>query len=257
MHDHAVPNVSQKTGGLIVSGTIILALLAAWMVPSLRGDTGTRDEIREVTRWVHLRITPTRDKTSVRLLAPGEKLHVLDAERDGFIRVETAGGDSGYAWARNSRLERVVRNRPDMWTFWVRWGDVLLIALLASIHLLAWQSVQRVGSATDPYAGANALIGASAGGITAVSILMPVTFLLIQNDALASFDLSAAAAHLERAAIWFIASLIAGLFTLFVAPMRAAGGDAIYSPQVGIPFGLQVLLLFAGILRFSLGLKSL
>jgi hypothetical protein len=245
---------SQKTIGLIVSGAIILALLAAWMIPSLRGDTGTRDEVREVTRSVYLRVAPARDK--VRLLVPGEKLHVLEAERDGFIRVETAGGESGYTWVRNSRPEKVVRDRPDRWAFWVRWGDAVLITLLVSIHLLAWHGVRRASS-NDPYAGANALIGASAGGITAVSILMPVTFLLIENDGLASFGLSAAAAHLERAAIWFIASLIAGLFTLFVAPMRAAGGDAIYSPQVGIPFGIQVLLLFAGILRFSLGLKSL
>lgn len=57
-----------------------------------------------VRRNVNLRPTPSTSRPEIRLLRPGAKLGLVEAEqRNGFLHVRSTDGNEGWVWARNVR----------------------------------------------------------------------------------------------------------------------------------------------------------
>lgn len=150
-------------------------------------------------------------------------------------------------------------------TFWGRvwhrpwwWVDLVILGVLGAAHVLTWLFGDFSSIDTDNEAG-EGLRSAGAAGLTVVGILLPVTLLVVQlasakdgsplpNDAVLD---------LFMAAFWLMLSLFSGLYALFVAVTRAFSTSPLRRKDVGILFGLQLILLIVGAERLVWGFSTL
>jgi len=147
--------------------------------------------------------------------------------------------------------------------FLFKWWDVAAFLLLAAIHTGAWLEQKYLGKlnragegATARQSGAQMMTASSASGIAAVSILVPASMLIVQlSSKTTSFPL-VAVWHVFRGALWFPGSLFLGLWVIFLAPLKSQSIDARASVEIGIPFGLQLIALFFGMVQLVLGLHQ-
>lgn len=138
------------------------------------------------------------------------------------------------------------------------WWDVVLFAILAALHILAWREYRRPtqGDTTSDEAsrrtGGQMITASSAAGLTAVSILVSATAVIVQQwtTSLPVEILTQA----SRAAFWFLLSLVLGLWVVFLVPLRSPAQDVQKSAEIGIPFGLQLISLFIGVARLVWGI---
>jgi hypothetical protein len=142
--------------------------------------------------------------------------------------------------------------------FIAKWWDVTLFVVLLAIHIAAWIQVKAQGLADQPgqdddarRSAAQLMTTSSAVGITAVSILVPASMLIVAGSA--PFP-QGVVLQLFRAGLWFLGSLILGLWVVFIVPLRSTRVDVRTSLQIAIPFGPQVFALMIGMGRLIWGL---
>jgi hypothetical protein len=142
--------------------------------------------------------------------------------------------------------------------FIAKWWDVVLFAVLLVIHVAAWTQVKAQGQANQPgrdddarRSAAQLMTSSSAVGITAVSILVPASMLIVAGNTQFPSDVIL---QLFRAGLWFLGSLIMGLWVVFIVPLRSMRLDVRTSLEIAIPFGPQVFALMIGMGRLIWGL---
>ncbi len=139
--------------------------------------------------------------------------------------------------------------------FLIEWWDAVLFIILAGIHIGSWIELKLSGKLKpkvqdeERRSGAQMMTASSAAGITAVSILIPASMLIVQlSSNSTSFPLGVVP-QVFRGALWFLLSLLLGLIVIFLVPLRSHRTDVRKSLEIGIPFGLQLLCLFLGMAR--------
>jgi len=147
--------------------------------------------------------------------------------------------------------------------------DVLIFLFFSVLHIVTWlgirgelrlqsqQDAARPAHETlpDRELGATTLSSSSSAGITAVSILIPASLLVIQFGLDPGQTLPATVVlNVTRSALWFLLSLFFGLFVLWLVPMRAHKFNVARLFELGIPFGIQLIALLVGMIRLTIGL---
>ena len=106
------------------------------------------------------------------------------------------------------------------------WWDVMLFLVFSIIHIGSWTEAKKTLDA-DPLddqgqreLGATSMANASVAGITAVSILISASLLIVQI----AFEHSSAFPHqaleyIFRGSAWFLLSLLFGLYLIYRIPM--------------------------------------
>lgn len=86
----------------------ILFSIIALLVETLLGQSVV------VTRNVNLRTGPSTSHSIIELLHPTDELMLLEpASPSGYYHVRTAGGEAGWVWGRNVRIESFVEEESD------------------------------------------------------------------------------------------------------------------------------------------------
>ena len=147
-----------------------------------------------------------------------------------------------------------------MSVFLVELWDVVVFVILATIHIGSWAELKRSGRLNrrvqdeERRSGAQMMTASSAAGITAVSILVPASMIIVQLSSNSASFPSGVMSQVFRGALWFLLSLLLGLIVIFLVPLRSHHRDVRRSLEIGIPFGLQLLCLFLGMARLVTGL---
>lgn len=104
---------------------------------------------------------------------------------------------------------------------------------------------------------ANAMTASSVAGITAVSILIPASFVIVQIAKQKDAPQVAAEAmnYVFTATVYFLGSLFCGLFLIFLVPLHGQLYNLAEQKITGIPFGIQLIALIVGILCLVVGLS--
>ncbi|TVU91024.1 hypothetical protein [Vreelandella titanicae] len=143
-----------------------------------------------------------------------------------------------------------------------QWWDIIVFLLFAVFHVGGWLEI-RSKLITDPLNcrderefAASALNNASVAGVTAVSILIPASLLMIQLGAERTGFPSRALEDVFRASLWFLLSLAFGLFLLFLIPMRSQKYNVVRDLLTGIPFGPQLAALLIGMIWLVAGIYT-
>ena len=132
--------------------------------------------------------------------------------------------------------------------------DLALLVGFGVIHIATWLKTQT--KAIDPGNKAGeGLRAAASGGLTVVGILLPASFLVVQ---LVSTKTNrpipnAAVAALTLAFVWLLCSLVCGAYVLFVAVTKAYDTSPLSRRDIGIAFGLQLILLVIGVIQVVWG----
>lgn len=140
--------------------------------------------------------------------------------------------------------------------------DVIPFILLWAIHIATWTADSKkleecpLNDHDSRNLGATTLGSASTAGITAVSILIPASFVIVQLSSRTGTSFPPTALYnVFVASCWFLVSLFCGLFfVIFRIPMKALKYNVARDIQIGIAFGGQLLALFFGMLRLLLSL---
>jgi hypothetical protein len=144
--------------------------------------------------------------------------------------------------------------------FLVEWWDMSAFIILAAIHIGSWVELKRSGKLKrkvqdeERRSGAQMMTASSAAGVTAVSILVPASMLIVQLSSNSTSFPVGVLSQVFRGALWFLLSLLLGLIVIFLVPLRSHRTDVRKSLETGIPFGLQLLCLFLGMARLVTGL---
>ena len=138
--------------------------------------------------------------------------------------------------------------------------DITIFVIFTAMHLCAlYEDRKEYGSKPMNGLGerqfsASALNSAASAGVTAVSILIPASLLIIQlasgNHAIPHLAL----VYVFRGTIWFLFSLALGLFLLFVIPMQSQAHNVARRMITMIPFGPQLCSLFLGMVWLVIGI---
>jgi hypothetical protein len=138
--------------------------------------------------------------------------------------------------------------------------DIGIIVVLGGMHLIGWLSEDWRNTDPGNHAG-EGLRAAATGGLTVVGILLPVNLLVVQlasaNSTSARPVPVAAVVNLFVSSCWLLLSLVFGLYVLFVAVTRAYATSPLRRRDIGIFFGLQLILLIVGVERLVWGFASL
>lgn len=104
---------------------------------------------------------------------------------------------------------------------------------------------------------ANAITASSVAGITAVSILIPASFVIVQiaKQKDAAQLPPEAMSYVFTATVYFLGSLFCGLFLIFLIPLHGQLRNMAEQEISGIPFGIQLIALVVGILCLVVGLS--
>lgn len=141
--------------------------------------------------------------------------------------------------------------------------DIIVFILLSIVHIGSWVEVKPGLSKDKPDFNERSLsattLGASTtAGITAVSILIPASLLIVQIGLGDHSPLPPAAIdHVVRASEWFVASLSFGLLIIFLVPMKANLFNVARYFQIGILVGPQLITLWIGMIRLVQGLSTI
>jgi|SRR5580658_7088468 hypothetical protein len=149
-----------------------------------------------------------------------------------------------------------------MCKFLAQWWDPIVFAIYAALTIAAWNELKRAGKLkqtedeNERRFGAQLFTTSSAAGVTAVSILVPASMLVVQLgwSRSAPFPSPEIVPHLFHASLWFLFSLILGLLVIFLVPFYSPVADVRKLMRIGIPFGLQIVSLAFGMLQLVLAL---
>jgi hypothetical protein len=137
--------------------------------------------------------------------------------------------------------------------------DVLLILIFGTIHVIAY--LGPISPSPNKEKLAESIRGAATGGLTIVGILIPLTVLAIQlrggTSAVAERLPTSVLVDFFVGDVWLVISLGCGLYVLFVTAMRGISEDIGTRKDVGILFGIQLIMLFVGVFRIVWGLAGL
>jgi hypothetical protein len=106
---------------------------------------------------------------------------------------------------------------------------------------------------------ADGMRAAASAGLTVVAILLPTTVIGVQLSVATSDKLlvgHAAAANLLIASWWLLASIISGLYVVFVAATRGIRENLHHRYDVGIAYAIQLSTLVAACVRLVLAIAS-
>jgi hypothetical protein len=141
-----------------------------------------------------------------------------------------------------------------------KWWDVTVFAILAILQICAWVGMRHAGQrnqtaqdAEERRSGAQIITASSAAGITAVSILVPASMLIVQLSSTSAALPLDVVRQVFRGALWFLLSLFCGLLVISFVPFRSPTIDVRRSMEIGIPFGFQLFSLFVGMGRLISG----
>lgn len=146
--------------------------------------------------------------------------------------------------------------------FLKQWLDVLLFVLFTAMHVIALYEDRKkyVGEPNNALAdrqfSASALNSACATGVTAVSILVPASLLILQIASGSQTIPRVAMEYVFRGSIWFLVSLALGLFVLFVIPMQSQAHNVARRMTTMVPFGPQLACLFIGTVWLVMGIYT-
>ncbi|MCL7944757.1 hypothetical protein [Marinobacter sp. ATCH36] len=143
-----------------------------------------------------------------------------------------------------------------------QWWDIIVFLLFAVFHIGGWLEI-RSSLRSSPLDcleqrqfAASALNNASVAGVTAVSILIPASVIMIQLGAEKTGFPNRALEEVFRASLWFLLSLAFGLFLLFLIPMRSQKYNVVRDMLTGIPFGPQLAALLIGMIWLVSGIYT-
>ena len=143
-----------------------------------------------------------------------------------------------------------------------QWWDVIVFLLLGLVHIGGWLEIRSklrvtpLNSRDEREFAASALNNASVAGVTAVSILIPASLIIIQLGAEKTGFPNRALEEVFRASLWFLLSLAFGLFLLFLIPMRSQKHNVARDLLMGIPFGPQLAALLIGMIWLVAGIYT-
>jgi hypothetical protein len=144
----------------------------------------------------------------------------------------------------------------------VRNWDLVVFVILVGIHIAAWSEFRTPAPIPDALEwrqfGATTMGGTATAGLTAVSILIPASLLVIQlaRGPAGSPLPTSALSEIFRGTTWLLGSMVLGLFVIYLLPMRSQSYDVSRDPVIGLLYFPQLLALFLGILRIALGLRQ-
>jgi hypothetical protein len=140
--------------------------------------------------------------------------------------------------------------------------DVIVLVIGTGLHIAAWSEVRAPVPIPDDFQrrqfGADTMGATATAGLTAVSILIPASLLVIalSRGQAGSRLSSSALSEIFRGTTWLLISLVLGLLLIYLLPMRAQQYDVSKDPWIGLLYFPQLLALFLGILRIALGLRQ-
>ena len=146
--------------------------------------------------------------------------------------------------------------------FLCNWWDVIVFGVVDLIHVASWLEARKrltkdpKNSLAEREFAASSLNSASVAGVTAVSILIPASLLIVQVGYEKHDFPHSALEDVFRASIWFLVSLALGLVLLFLVPMRSQKYNAARDHYIGILFGPQLAALLTGMIWFVAGIHS-
>lgn len=133
--------------------------------------------------------------------------------------------------------------------------DVGILVVLGGIHIWTWTHETLTDVDPNNKAG-DGLRTAAMGGLTAVSILLPVNLLAVQLTGTHPLP-RPTVIGLFVSSTWLLLSLVFGLYVLFVAVTQAYSSSPLKRRDIGIAFGLQLILLIVGVERLIWGFSAL
>lgn len=138
---------------------------------------------------------------------------------------------------------------------------VIACLLLAVIHIAANLEARAATPETDPKVNefaADLMSKASAAGITAVSLLLSATFVIVQisNQPTRQFSVPIKIS-VFGAAISLLVSMMFGLFLMWVIPTFKTSKNVNQQFVTILPFGFQLITLLTGVLYLVSGFYRL
>ncbi|MEO6958936.1 MAG: hypothetical protein ABI228_04150 [Burkholderiaceae bacterium] len=143
-----------------------------------------------------------------------------------------------------------------------QWIDVLVFAVFMAMHVKALYEDRKKyvsepkNELIDRQFSATTLNSASGTGVTAVSILVPASLLIIQIASDSHTIPRIAMEYVFRGSIWFLVSLALGLFILFVIPTQSQAHNVARRMMTMIPFGPQLACLIIGMIWLVIGIYT-
>jgi hypothetical protein len=141
-----------------------------------------------------------------------------------------------------------------MRTWIASWWDLVLCGVLATLHVLAiteatWRRSESQHGRVDSELWTKTVSSACTAGITAVSILLPLSVLVFQEADRAVARMLSIDVVI---ATWLLVfSLFCGLFVLYSLPRVSQRKDPARSAIVMMPFGLQLFALLGATIRVA------
>lgn len=138
-------------------------------------------------------------------------------------------------------------------------ADIVVFVVLTLIHVAAWWGYRKpttVSDVSEREFAASTMSGTATAGITAVSILIPASLLVVQlgrGETGSSLPVSALN-DVFRGTGWLLFSLAIGLLLIYLLPMRSQKYDVGKDAWIGMLFGPQLLALLIGIVHIVQGL---
>lgn len=143
-----------------------------------------------------------------------------------------------------------------------QWWDLCAFVLFSAMHIVGWIEIrgrlQRapMNALDERHFAAAALNNASGAGVTAVSILIPASLLIIQFTAENKDVPRIVLEQVFRGSVWFLVSLALGLFIIFVIPMKSQEHNVVRRMLTGIPFFPQFASLLIGMIWLVMGIYT-
>ena len=164
------------------------------------------------------------------------------------------------------QLVMIDKRRSKIMTDWLKeWWDALVFGILMLVHVGGWAELKISGkldleserSIEKRRFAAESLSASGSSGITAVSILLPASLIILQlftNSTNPVTDI--ALESMFRATIWFLISLSIGLLLMFFIPMRSQVYNVARDFRTGILFGPQLIALLVGVVWLVVSLHQ-
>jgi hypothetical protein len=143
------------------------------------------------------------------------------------------------------------------------WWDIIVFVVITIINVISWIEAKPglkadIQDTESRKFGATSMISASTAGITAGSILIPASLLIVQlglgsnSKPLPQVALN----NVFEASLWFLLSLLLGLYIIWTVVMRSQRVNVTRDFRLGVVYGPQFFALFLGVLRLVLGISA-
>lgn len=139
--------------------------------------------------------------------------------------------------------------------------DLLLLFVLGFVHIASWISIDTadVERRYSRLETAARLRDTASAGLTVVGILIPLTVIAVQLKATSDGGDTDAVSKptlidLLVASIWLLASLVCGLYVLYLSAFSGYNENLFTHRDIGILSGFQLFFLLVGVLRLVSGM---